>query len=83
MLLLIYREDESAGHAKALDGVKYSVFALGNSSYPKFCSFGKLVDTMLEELGAERLYETGLGDELCGQEQSFNEWSPAVFKVIF
>ncbi|OTF82987.1 hypothetical protein BLA29_008094 [Euroglyphus maynei] len=35
---------------------------------------------MLAELGGERITRLGIGDELCGQEQSFYEWSATVFE---
>jgi sulfite reductase alpha subunit-like flavoprotein len=60
---------------------RFSIFALGNSSYPKFCAFGLLLDSLLNSLGAERVFNVGLGDELCGQEASFNSWVSGVFKV--
>ena len=65
----------------ALSNVRFSVFGLGSSSYPKFCSFAKIVDACLGELGAERIAELGLGDELCGQEESFRRWCATAFKV--
>ncbi len=55
---------------------------MGNSSYPKFCAFGILIDSLLNSLGAERIYDIGLGDELCGQEDSFNTWASDAFKVL-
>jgi len=61
--------------------MKYAVFALGNSSYPQFCSFGKFVNKSLVELGAKSLLELKLGDELNGQETSFNEWSANIYQV--
>jgi sulfite reductase alpha subunit-like flavoprotein len=64
----------------ALTNVRFSVFGLGNSSYPKFCSYAKFLDTCFGELGAERIYELGLGDELCGQEESFRRWCASAFK---
>ena len=33
----------------------------------------------MAELGGERITRLGTGDELCGQEQSFNEWASQVF----
>jgi len=39
------------------------------------------MDRMLGELGAERIYDIGEGDELCGQEESFRTWAKDVFKV--
>jgi sulfite reductase (NADPH) flavoprotein alpha-component len=41
--------------APRLDGVRYSVLALGDSTYEKYCEAGKRIDRRLEELGAERL----------------------------
>ncbi len=60
---------------------RFSIFALGNSSYPTFCAFGLLLDSLLNSLGAERVFNVGLGDELCEQEASFNSWVSGVFKV--
>ncbi len=41
--------------APELKGVRYSVCALGDTSYEKFCQTGKDIDARLETLGAERL----------------------------
>ena len=41
--------------APKLDGLSYSVLALGDSSYPKFCETGRQVDERLAALGARRL----------------------------
>lgn len=41
--------------APDLTGLKYSVLALGDSSYPNFCQTGKDFDTILEKLGGKRL----------------------------
>ena len=63
-----------------LNNVRFSVFGLGNSSYPKFCSYGKFLDATLDYLGADRINELGIGDELNGQEESFRSWSIDVYK---
>ena len=41
--------------APKLEGVRYSVLALGDSTYEKYCEAGKRIDRRLEELGASRL----------------------------
>ncbi len=40
--------------APKLDGVNFSVLALGDSSYLKFCQTGIEIDNRMEELGAKR-----------------------------
>ena len=41
--------------APRLDDVRFSVLALGDSTYEKYCEAGKRIDSRLEELGATRL----------------------------
>ena len=41
--------------APKLEGVRYSVLALGDSTYEFYCEAGKRIDKRLEELGATRL----------------------------
>ena len=43
--------------APKLEQLSYSVLALGDSSYPKFCETGKQVDERLATLGAKRLLD--------------------------
>ncbi|KAJ7309012.1 hypothetical protein JRQ81_008297 [Phrynocephalus forsythii] len=46
-----------------LSGIKFAVFGLGNKTYEHFNAMGKYVDKRLEELGAQRIFELGLGDD--------------------
>ena len=57
------------------------MFGLGSRAYPNFCAFGKTVDEAFEVLGGRRIHKFGEGDELCGQEKSFKQWSKGVFQV--
>jgi sulfite reductase (NADPH) flavoprotein alpha-component len=41
--------------APRLDGVKFAVLALGDSSYAQFCETGRVVDERFAALGAERV----------------------------
>ena len=45
-----------------LTGLNYAVFGLGNKTYEHFNAMGKYVDKRLEELGATRVYDLGLGE---------------------
>ena len=45
----------SGDSAPNLAEVRFSVCALGDTNYPKFCGFGKAVDERLEQLGAQRV----------------------------
>ena len=42
--------------APRLSQARFSICALGDSNYPKFCGFGKDVDLRLESLGAQRVH---------------------------
>lgn len=41
----------------------YTVFGLGNKTYEHFNAMARLVDKRLAELGANRLYKKGEGDD--------------------
>ncbi|MEL8055415.1 MAG: sulfite reductase flavoprotein subunit alpha, partial [Pseudomonadota bacterium] len=51
----LFWEGLSAPTAPRLEDLKYTVLALGDTSYDEFCQAGKLIDMRFEQLGAERL----------------------------
>jgi sulfite reductase (NADPH) flavoprotein alpha-component len=53
---LSFHEFLHGRRAPKLDGLQFSVLALGDSSYEFFCETGKQFDSRLEELGGTRLY---------------------------
>ena len=53
---LSFHEFLHSKRAPKLDGLHFSVLALGDSSYEFFCQTGKEFDSKLEELGGTRLY---------------------------
>ncbi|XP_067655457.1 nitric oxide synthase, inducible-like isoform X1 [Haliotis asinina] len=67
--------------SKPLQNIRYGVFGLGSRAYPHFCAFGHFLDSLLGDLGGQKILETGEGDELSGQEQSFKTWAHRAFKA--
>ncbi|CAN0369821.1 unnamed protein product [Lampetra planeri] len=67
--------------AEPLANVRFSVFGLGSSAYPRLCAFARALDGMLGTLGGERIMARGEGDELCGQEEAFRSWARGAFEA--
>ncbi|MCK2003408.1 assimilatory sulfite reductase (NADPH) flavoprotein subunit [[Brevibacterium] frigoritolerans] len=53
---LSFHEYLHGRRAPSLEGLRYSVLALGDSSYEFFCETGKQFDKRLEELGGTRIF---------------------------
>lgn len=51
----LFWEALSAPDAPRMEQLSFAVLALGDSGYDEFCHAGKLIDTKLEQLGAQRL----------------------------
>ncbi|MFZ0369858.1 MAG: assimilatory sulfite reductase (NADPH) flavoprotein subunit [Halobacillus sp.] len=66
--------------APKLDGVRFSVLSLGDSSYEFFCQTGKDIDQKLEELGAERIYPRVDCD--LDFEEPAGEWFDGVLALL-
>lgn len=59
---------------------KFSVFALGDSSYARFCQFGRDLDRRLEELGGRRVSPRVECD--VDPDAAFAQWSDAVIAAL-
>lgn len=65
-----------------LSGMKYAVFGLGNKTYEHYNSAGKFVDKRLGELGADRVFELGLGDDDANIEEDFVTWKEKFWPAV-
>ncbi|KZT27745.1 sulphite reductase hemo protein, beta subunit [Neolentinus lepideus HHB14362 ss-1] len=76
---------------KPLEGLKFSVFGMGDSHYwprPEDAHYynkaGKDLDARLEQVGAQRVLQLGLGDDqdADGPETGYKIWEPLVWKAL-
>ncbi|MEM1232133.1 MAG: flavodoxin domain-containing protein [Pseudomonadota bacterium] len=51
----LFWEALSSSAAPRLESLRFAVLGLGDTSYDQFCQSAKLIDTRLEQLGAQRL----------------------------
>ncbi|KAI1903538.1 hypothetical protein AGOR_G00028220 [Albula goreensis] len=65
-----------------LEGVNFSVFALGNKTYEHYNAMGKYVDKRLVELGASRIFDLGLGDDDANLEEDFVSWREQFWPAV-
>lgn len=65
-----------------LSGFKYAVFGLGNKTYEHFNAMGKYLDKRLEELGGERIFELGMGDDDGNLEEDFITWREQFWPAV-
>lgn len=63
-----------------LSGVKFSVCALGDTSYDKFCQIGKDMDQRFEKLGAERILDRIDCD--LDFEELYEQWAAAALEKL-
>lgn len=66
--------------APDLSAVRYALCALGDTSYSKFCQFGRDLDQRLETLGARKIYSRVECD--VDYEETFEPWLQGVLNVF-
>jgi sulfite reductase (NADPH) flavoprotein alpha-component len=74
-----YRELMADG-APRLEGVEFSVLALGDTAYTEFCAVGKALDARLEALGGKRVADRVDCD--LDFAQPAGRWTETVLKVL-
>lgn len=66
-----------------LQGYKFTVFALGDTSYENFAKIGKETDRLLEKYGATRAYKLGVGSDEDGTiAKYFKEWKKDIWEQL-
>jgi len=76
-----FNEKLTEGSLK-LDGLAFSVFALGNKTYEHYNAMGKFVDKRLGELGGKRIFDLGMGDDDANLEEDFITWKEKFWEAV-
>ena len=66
----------------SLDGLSFSVMALGSTVYPHFCAAGAAFDRELARAGGDRAVVLHRGDEIKGQAATFRQWLDLVARLL-
>jgi len=66
----------------SMSKVKYTVFGLGNKTFEHFNEIARKVDKRMEELGAERIFPLGEGDDDAGLQEDFDHWKANLWEKV-
>lgn len=61
---------------------RFCVFGLGNTQYEHYNKMGKMVDKWIGDMGGNRVYELGLGDDDGTLEADFYAWKEKLWEGI-
>lgn len=75
-----YYEEFMGDSMPQLPNLKFSVCALGDTSYENFCKIGKDFDSRLSTLGADRIYDRAECD--VDFQSTFDAWLDGAIKAI-
>jgi len=65
-----------------LPKLKYTVFGLGNKTYEQYNLMGKKFDQRMEQMGAQRIFRLGLGDDDASLEEDFAAWKKELWPAL-
>jgi len=71
---------EAIEHYAAIDGLRYAIFGLGDTAYPRFCGFTKQLDEVLTRRGARPVINRVDAD--ASFDSFFTLWLPVLEKVL-
>lgn len=66
----------------SLSGVDFTVLALGNSTYARFCNCGKTLRDLCLHLGAKEFYPIGLADDHVGLDAVVEPWIDGLWEAL-
>eukprot|EP00164_Ancoracysta_twista_P001481 GFYU01001933.1.p1 GENE.GFYU01001933.1~~GFYU01001933.1.p1 ORF type:complete len:645 (-),score=228.47 GFYU01001933.1:109-2043(-) len=66
----------------SLNGVRFTVFGLGNMQYENYNTMGKSMDELMQEYGGERVHELGLGNDDGTMEEDFLKWKTGMWQSV-
>uniref|UniRef100_M4BLU6 NADPH--hemoprotein reductase n=2 Tax=Hyaloperonospora arabidopsidis (strain Emoy2) TaxID=559515 RepID=M4BLU6_HYAAE len=67
---------------EAFQHVSYTVFGLGNTQYEHYNEMGRLVDKLMEQYGAQRVFDYGEGDDDASLDEDFDDWKEPLWKAL-
>ncbi|KAM0550302.1 hypothetical protein ACHAPJ_008972 [Fusarium lateritium] len=68
---------------ESLEGLRYTIFGLGNSTYEHYNLMGRSVDKALQRLGAQRIGDAGEGNDGTGTlEEDFLSWKDTMWAAV-
>ena len=70
----------SGDSAPKMEGVRFSILALGDTEYPDFCETGKIIDRRFGELGGERIFDRVDCD--VDYDEPFDVWKAGIIEVL-
>lgn len=77
-----YFKRKNTIEAKPLSHVAFSVLALGDSNYDKFCAAGELVNRKFVECGATRVQQIAMADEGTGLEDVVEKFVNNIIPIM-
>eukprot|EP01083_Nonionella_stella_P268202 906510_1 len=77
-----WRKFRKLKESQCLKDTYFTVLALGDTNYDKFCDFGCHVDRKMAELGAHRFYKLGCADDAIGLELVVEPWRAGLLPAI-
>ncbi|GMF64638.1 unnamed protein product [Phytophthora lilii] len=76
------KDKDGALGDKGLEGVNFTVFGLGNTQYEHYNEMGRVVDRLMEQHGAQRVFHYGEGDDDATLDEDFDDWKEPLWKAL-